>query len=109
MGRPECYAIRCGQFRETLAIAVFFLDANALFLGQRPNWWATDSLSVSPCLPDSRTDSFPDQGTLELRDCTEYLEHQLAGWKRGVYRLSRGYKVNPELAEKFERRHKLPQ
>src|ERR1035437_747260 len=109
MRRPECYAVRLGQFAKTLALAVFFAQTDALLLSQGPNWWATDSLSVSSCFPDSRTDSFPDQGALELRDCAEYLEHQLAGRKGRVYRLRRGNEINPELPEQFERRHELPQ
>src|ERR1019366_429861 len=77
--RPECYSVRLGQFAEALAVPVFLADADTLFLGQRPNRWATDSLSVSPSFSKSRSHPFPDQCALELRDCTEYLEHQLAG------------------------------
>src|ERR1019366_8412799 len=109
MCRPECYAVRVSQFAETLALAVFFPDASALFRGKRPNWWATDSLSVPARFSEARSHPLPDQCTLELRDGTEYLEHQLAGWKGCVYCLRRGYEVNTELPEQFERRHELPQ
>src|SRR5664280_2684246 len=109
MRRPECYAVRVGQVAETFAVAVLFSDAAALIRRERPNRWATDLLSVSSSFPKSRSHPFPDQGALELRDCTEYLEHQLAGRKRCVYRLRRRHEVNPELAEQFERRHQLPQ
>ena len=61
MRRPECYAVRLGQFAEALAIAVFLSDADALFRGQRPDRWATDSLSVSSCFPKSRSHPFSDQ------------------------------------------------
>src|ERR1019366_5945602 len=97
------------QFAETLALPMFLPDANAFFRGQRPYRWATDLLAVASCFSKSRFYAFADQGPLELRDGTKYLEHQLAGRKRCVYRLGCGYEVNPELPEQFERRHELPQ
>src|ERR1019366_8247458 len=109
MRHPECYAVRVGQFAKTFAVAVLLSDASTLFRGKRPNRRPTDSLSVSSCFSKSRSHPLADQGPLELRDCTEYLEHQLARWKRRVYRLGRGHKINPELPEQFERGHELPQ
>ena len=61
MRHPERYAVKFGQCAETLALAVLLADAAALILGQCPNRRATDSLSVSSCFPDSRSDPFPYQ------------------------------------------------
>src|ERR1019366_6314140 len=98
-----CYAIRCGQVAETLAISVFLSDADAFFWSEHPNWGSTDLLSVPSSFPEARSHPFPDQCALELRYCTKYLEHQLAGRKGCVYRLGRGHEINPELPEQFER------
>src|ERR1019366_6085650 len=109
MRRPECYTVRLSHLTKTLAVPVFLPDADALFGGERPNWRATNSLSVSACFSEARSHPLPDQCPLELRDCAKYLEHQLAGRQGRVYRLRRGHEVNPELAEQFECRHELPQ
>ena len=100
---PEGYPIGVGQFAETFPIPMFLSHTGALFWSERPNWWATDSLSVSSCFPKSRPNQFSDQCAFELRDCTEYLEHQLAGRKGCVDSLGRGHEINPELPEQFER------
>jgi hypothetical protein len=75
---------------------VFLSDADAFFWSQRPNWRATDLLSVSLSIPKSRSHPFPDQGAFELCNCPEYLEHQLAGSEGCIYRVV-GHEVNAEF------------
>lgn len=89
MRRPECYAIRFGQFAEALAVQVFISQTHALFRRELPNWWPTNALSIPPCFSDSCPNPFSDQCSLELRDCAEYLKDQLAGRERRVDGFSR--------------------
>jgi hypothetical protein len=82
---------------------------HALFGGENSNRRTPDSLSVPSGFSKARSNPLPNQRPLELCDCPEYLEDQLAGGQRGVNGLGCRHEVNPKLSEQFECRDELSQ
>ena len=55
-------------------------------------------------LANPESDPFCDQRSLELRDCADYLEHELAQRKRGVYHFGHGNELDTRRSPKLKTR-----